>query len=195
MSTIQQMYCTHCTHGSSALERRQGELAARMLGYSVRAGSLEGEALRQAYRQVERYVSYHLPRDAPAEEKLRLTAASAPQRLIFIPAAGTWQVIGLVSYRQRDTEGRPGSYFAHLLCRELREAGEAWTLVDALRLWKAPGWVVEDSPDHPFVLPAIADLDSMLGGEPARIDDRRCWPSCRATTGHSALICPIVGAI
>ncbi len=172
MSTIQQMYCTHCTHGSSALERRQGELAARMLGYSVRAGSLEGETLRQVYRQVERYVSYHLPRDAPAEEKLRLSAASAPQRLIFIPAAGTWQVIGLVSYRPRDTEGRPGSYFAHLLCRELREANEAWTLVDALRLWKAPGWVVEDSPDHPFVLPAVADLDSMLGGEPARIDDR-----------------------
>ena len=55
MSVIQQMYCTHCTHGSSALERRQGDLAARMLGYSVRAGSLEGDALRQIYRQVEHF--------------------------------------------------------------------------------------------------------------------------------------------
>jgi hypothetical protein len=143
-----------------------------MLGYSVRAGSLDGETLRQAYRQVERHVSYHLPHDTPGEEKLRLTAVSAPRRLIFIPAAGTWQVIGQVCYRQRDTEGRPGSYFAHLLFREVVEGNESWTLIDALRLWKAPGWIVEDSPDHPFVLPAIPDLDSMLAGESAQIDDR-----------------------
>ncbi len=172
MNSIQQMYCTHCTHGSSALERCQGELAARMLGYSVRAGSLDSEALRQAYRQVERHISYHLPRDAPAEDKLRLTAATAPQRLIFIPAAGTWEVIGLVSYRQRDTEGRPGSYFAHLVCRQAAEGHDSWTLLDALRLWKAPGWVVEDSPEHPFVLPAIPAIDCLLDGEPPRIGDR-----------------------
>ena len=134
MSAIQQIYCTHCTHGSSALERRQGELAARMLGYSVRAGSLEGDALRQVYRQVERYVSYHLPHDTPGEQKLQFTAATAPRRLIFIPAAGSWQVIGHVCYRQRDTEGRPGSYFAHLLCREVGDPGQSWTLLDALRL-------------------------------------------------------------
>ncbi len=172
MSAIQQIYCTHCTHGSSALERRQGELAARMLGYSVRAGSLEGDALRQVYRQVERYVSYHLPHDTPGEQKLQLTAATAPRRLIFIPAAGLWQVIGHVCYRQRDTEGRPGSYFAHLLCREVGEAGQSWTLLDALRLWGAPGWVTGDSAEHGFVLPTLDHLDSLLGGVPARIDDQ-----------------------
>jgi len=171
MSAIQQIYCTHCTHGSSALERRQGELAARMLGYSVRAGSLEGDALRQVYRQVERYVSYHLPHDTPGEQKLQLTAATAPRRLIFIPATGSWQVIGHVCYRQRDTEGRPGSYFAHLLCREVGDSGQSWTLVDALRLWGAPGWVTGDSAEHGFVLPALDRMDSMLGGEAARIDD------------------------
>ncbi len=172
MNAIQQLYCTHCTHGSSALERRQGELAARMLGYTVRAGSLEGEPLRQLYRQIERYVSYHLPRDTPSEEKLQLTAASAPHRLIFIPAAGAWQVIGQVCYRQRDTEGRPGSYFAHLLCRETGPNDRRWTLLDALRLWNAPGWTIEDADDHPFVLPKVPDLDSMLGGAPPRINDR-----------------------
>lgn len=172
MNPIQQLYCTHCTHGSSALEQRQGELAARMLGYSVRAGSLEGEPLRQLYRQIERYVSYHLPRDTPSEEKLQLTAASAPHRLIFIPAAGAWQVIGQVCYRQRDTEGRPGSYFAHLLCREAGPNDQRWTLLDALRLWNAPGWTIEDADDHPFLLPQVPDLDSMLGDASPRIGDR-----------------------
>ena len=171
MSIIQQMYCTHCTHGSSALERRQGELAARMLGYSVRASSLEGDTLRQVYRQVERYVSYHLPKDTPGEQKLQLTAATAPQKLIFIPAAGAWQVIGQVCYRQRDTEGRPGSYFAHLLCRETDSKGEPWTLLDALKLWQAPHWVTADSDDHPFVLPSLDHLDSLHGGKATQVDD------------------------
>ena len=166
------MYCTHCTHGSSALERRQGELAARMLGYSVRASSLEGDALRQAYRQVERYVSYHLPKDTPGELKLQLTATTAPTRLIFVPSAGSWQIIGQVCYRGRDTEGRPGSYFAHLLCRQTDSEGEPWTLLDALQLWQAPNWVTEDSTDHPFVLPTLEGLDSMRGGRSPRIDDR-----------------------
>ena len=171
MSVIHQMYCTHCTHGSSALERRQGEISSRMLGYSVRASSLEGDALRQAYRQVERYVSYHLPKDTPGEQKLQLTAATAPQRLVFIPTAGTWQVIAHVCYRQRDTEGRPGSYFAHLLCREAG-AQKPWTLLDALRLWQAPQWVTEDSADHPFVLPPLDGLDSLLDQGKPLIDDR-----------------------
>ncbi len=166
------MYCTHCTHGSSALERRQGELAARMLGYSVRASSLEGDALKQVHRQVERYVSYHLPKDTPGEQKLQLTASTAPQRLIFIPAAGTWQVIGQVCYRQRDTEGRPGSYFAHLLCRETDSKNEPWTLLDALRLWQAPQWVTEDSPDHPFVLPSLESLDSLHTDKSTHVGDR-----------------------
>lgn len=171
MSLIHQLYCTHCTHGSSALERSQGEMAARMLGYSVRAGSLEGDRLRQLYRQVERYISYHLPRDTPGHAKLEWTAAAAPRRLVFIPSAGRLQVIALVSYRQRDSAGRPGSYFAHVLCREPRPAESAWTAADALRLWNAPGWVAEDAAEHPFVLPALARADSLLGGASPAIDD------------------------
>ena len=70
MSKIHQIYCTHCTHASSALERREGEIAHRMLGYSARAGSLSGQELRNVYRQIERHIYYYLPRDTPAEEKL-----------------------------------------------------------------------------------------------------------------------------
>ncbi|MDD4269814.1 MAG: hypothetical protein GXY25_10865 [Pirellulaceae bacterium] len=171
MSLIHQLYCTHCTHGSSALERSQGEMAARMLGYSVRAGSLEGERLRRLYRQVERYISYHLPRDTPGQAKLEWTAAAAPRRLVFIPSAGRLQVIALVSYRQRDSAGRPGSYFAHVLCREPQPTESAWTAAEALRLWNAPGWVAEDAAEHPFVLPALARADLLLGGASPAIDD------------------------
>ncbi len=96
MSAIHQIYCTHCTHGSSALERREGELAHRMLGYSARAGSLELRELRQYYRQIERYAHYYLPRDTPGEEKLRLRAATAPRRLAYHPSAGGLQAIAQV---------------------------------------------------------------------------------------------------
>ena len=118
MSTIRQMYCTHCTHGTSALERREGELAQRIFGYTVRAGSQEAGELRKTYRQVEPYIYYYLPRDTPSEEKLRLSAGTAPRRLFFTPSAGGLQLVGQVCYRQTDSEGRPGSYFAHLLFQE-----------------------------------------------------------------------------
>ncbi|HEV3023163.1 MAG TPA: hypothetical protein VGX76_11880, partial [Pirellulales bacterium] len=64
MKPIHQIYCTHCTYGSSALEQREGELADRVLGYSARAGSLERNALRGYYRQVERFLYYYLPSDS-----------------------------------------------------------------------------------------------------------------------------------
>ena len=139
MSIIQQIYCTHCTHGSSALERREGDLAHRMLGYSARAGSLEAQELRKCYRQLERYAYYYLPRDTPGEEKLRLIAASAPRRLIFFPSTSGLQVAGQVCYRQTDTEGRPGSYFAHVLFQDEQNGLGRWSPVDCLKLWNARG--------------------------------------------------------
>ena len=86
MSTIRQMYCTHCTHGTSALERREGELAQRIFGYTVRAGSQEAGELRKTYRQVEPYIYYYLPRDTPSEEKLR--SRPAPPRGDSLHALG-----------------------------------------------------------------------------------------------------------
>ena len=171
MSMIHQIYCTHCTHGSSALERREGELRDRMLGYSARAGSLEARDLRRYYRQIERYVSYYLPRDTPSEEKLRLTASSAPRRLVYHPSAGGLSVIGQVCYRQTDTEGRPGSYFAHVLFREEKGTEPPWSQLDCLKLWGATGWVEEDSPQIPFLLQPLDSLDQMLERRRPAVDD------------------------
>jgi len=171
VSTIHQIYCTHCTHGSSALERREGELADRMLGYSARAGSLESRDLRQYYRQIERYAHYYLPRDTPGEEKLRLTASTAPRRLVYHPSAGGLQVVGQVCYRQTDTEGRPGSYFAHVLFRDEKDGQRPWSQLDCLKLWGATGWVEEDSPHIPYLLRPLGSLDEMLDGRRAAIDD------------------------
>jgi len=171
VSTIHQIYCTHCTHGTSALSAAEGELQDRMLGYSARAGSLEHALLRRYYRQIERYVYYYLPRDTPSEEKLRLTASTAPRRLVFYPSAGGLQVIGQVCYRQTDTEGRPGSYFAHVLFRDENDGARPWSQLDCLKLWAAPGWVEEDSLHHPFLLQPLASLDQMLAGRRPAIDD------------------------
>jgi len=106
---IHQLIATHCTYGTSALERRKGEDADRVLGYSVRASPLEGGALAGWYRKIERLLYYYLPRDAAAEAKRQLTAASAPKRLIYVPAIDDLEVLVQVCYRPTDTAGRTGS--------------------------------------------------------------------------------------
>jgi len=169
MNTVQQMFCTHCTHGSSALEQRDGELAERTFGYSVRAGSLEGDILRKCYQQVEPLVYYHLPRDTPDEQKLQLTATAAPRRFFFARSADGLQVCGHVCYRAMDSEGRPGSYFAHLLLNE--DATTAWDVTEILRLWGAPGWVTQDGSEIGFKLEPLGSSTDLLQGGPSAIDD------------------------
>ena len=107
MNKIHQIYCTHCTHGNSALQRQQGELADRVLGYSARAGSPNAARLRQYYQQIERYVYYYLPRDTPSDEKLNLVASTAPRRLLYLPSAGGIRMVAQVCYRATDTQGVP----------------------------------------------------------------------------------------
>lgn len=170
--TIHQVYCTHCTHGSSALERGQGELASRMLGYSVRAGSLEGDPMRKFYKRLEDTLYYHLPRDVRGEEKLHLSAQTAPRRFFFVPATDGLQVLGLVCYRATDCEGRPESYFAHLLFEEVNDQTPRWSALDCLKLWDAPGWMTEDSPSFSYVLPTLESLDEMLAGQEPVLSDR-----------------------
>jgi hypothetical protein len=172
VSAIHQIYCTHCTYGSSALERREGELARRTLGYSARAGSLDAAELRKAYRLFERYLYYYLPRDTPAEEKLLLTASTAPRRLVYLPEVGGLQIVGQVCYRPTDSEGRPGSYFAHVLLRDAADGGPHWPALTCLRLWQAAGWTEEDSPAIAFLLPALKSVDDMLQGKRAAVGDR-----------------------
>ena len=130
MSQVQQLYCTHCTHGTSALDRSREDLANKVLGYSARAGSLQDiDELHRYYRQVERYLYYALPEGTPGEQKLKLTAesAGAPQRLVYCPSISGLQMLGQVCYRQKDVEGRPGSYFAHVLAAPMDANGQNWT--------------------------------------------------------------------
>ena len=181
MSPIQQIYCTHCTYGTSALEQREGELAERVLGYSARASSLERTELRNYYRQVERFLYYYLPTDTPAEEKLRLDAAQAPRRLFYSPAIGEIQVLGQISYRQQDTAGRPGSYFGHVLFGP-RET--PWSLLDCLQLWGAP-WADEDSPDLPPKLPELQTLGELLQQGAPAIDDKLLWTFLNTPQGEA----------
>lgn len=166
--SIQQVYCTHCTYGTSALEQREGELADRVLGYSARAGSLERNELKSDYRAIERFLYYYLPSDTPPEEKQRLDAASAPRRLFFCPSMGKLQMVGQVAYRQYDTAGRLGSYFAHVLFGD--RSAEAWSALDCLRLWDAP-WVQEDSSNHPYKLPPLERPDGLWAGASPAIGD------------------------
>jgi hypothetical protein len=168
---LQQIYCTHCTYGSSALERREDELAGRMVGYSARAGSLGGAPLRSVYRQLEGYVYYYLPHDTPADAKQQLTAAAAPRRLVYVPNLRGLRMAGQVCYRTTDSEGRPGSYFAHLAFEEDRGPASALSALEALRLWRAGGWVEEDDPTLPFDLPPLKGPASLLAGRRPVLED------------------------
>ena len=71
-----------------------------------------------------------------------------------------------------DTEGRPGSYFAHVLFRDEQQQKTPWPVLDCLKLWAAPGWVCEDSPAIPFLLRPLQSLDEIRAGQPFAVDDR-----------------------
>lgn len=112
---IHQFYFTHCTYASSALERKSGEVGPHPLGYSVRAASVQGPALREIFRRLEHYVYYYLPTDTPAQEKESCTDVNSPKRLVFLPETDFGPVLMRLAYRPKDTAGRIGSYFCHVL--------------------------------------------------------------------------------
>ena len=86
---IHQIYATHCTYGTSAIERRRGEMADQVKGYSARASSLPPEELAAVYRAIEPFVYYYLPDDFPADEKPYYSPRLAPRRLVYFPSVST----------------------------------------------------------------------------------------------------------
>lgn len=131
------LYCTHTTFAESVLEDASGEAGAKVLGYSVRASSLdERTEVRNIFRTIERFLSYELPCDTPAADKEHLDAASAPRRLFFVPSCGQFQIFGQICYRSHDTAGRPGSYFADVLVAPLDEHVPV-SARDCIQLWAA----------------------------------------------------------
>lgn len=167
---IQQLLLTHCTYGTSALERKKGEMARHPLGYSVRSASLEGERLRELFRRLEHYVYYYLPVDIAAEEREFQTAQTAPCRWVYLPTTECGPVLLNVAYRPRDTADRVGSYFAHGLVGEKKGGGE--DLEKILALWKAPSWIWEDGDFLDYDMPTLAKLDEMLEGKEPALQER-----------------------
>lgn len=174
MSNIHHLLCTHCTFGSSALENdHSAEATGRVLGYSVRASSIEDRsALREEFRAVERLLSYDLPLDSSAEHRKRLTSLTAPVRLCFMPDVSGRQVVGQLAFRPFDTAGRPGSYFAHLLVSPTATA-TSWSVIDCLRLWGrkddagVKGWCNADREAGFKELTALPSLDAWHGRQRA----------------------------
>ncbi|MDO4571065.1 MAG: hypothetical protein Q4D38_11815, partial [Planctomycetia bacterium] len=174
---IQQLYITHCTRATSALERKQGEMNDAPLGYSVRSASIQGTALRDVYRRLERYVYYYLPDDTPAQDREFLTSKTAPIRLVCLPEADFGSLALNVAYRPKDTAGRIGSYFAHAVAvsKNAQNAQNEKTPLDpaaVLKTWGASAWVLEDAPFLSYDIPPLVSLDELSAHSATFIDDR-----------------------
>jgi hypothetical protein len=176
MSIIHQLYATHCTYGTSAIERRTtGDSRDRVLGYSARASSFSESGLRQHFRTIERLLYYYLPKETPAAKKESLTPETAPHRLFFSPALPGLQALGCISYRPTDCAGRVGSYFAHVLIAETAEQDQPWDIIECLQRWNSPGWVKEDNASLPYDLPTLPTLSALCGSTPPAVDERVLW--------------------
>ena len=196
MREIEQIYATHCTYHSSALERRDGD--TRVLGYSARASTLSREELRRRYRSIERFLYYYLPPDVPVDQKPNLTPqgdfkdGGAPQRLFFCPSLAGVQVLGQVSYRARDCAQRVGSYFAHVLTSEIAPQEAPWSILECLQLWGASGWMNADDERFPWELPnrlqQLADLRAPVSPpgppSPALVDDHVLFSFLNTPAGN-----------
>lgn len=152
MSSLQQLYCTHCTYGTSALRREKGELANEPLGYSVRAASLAGNPLRVAYSRVEAYLHYSLPQGSELGPEAP-DRPSPPKRLFLARLENGTDLLGQVCYRETDTTGRQGSYFSHVFLSEPSNGGRLSEL-GSLRLWGSAIWQEGDSSELSFDLPS-----------------------------------------
>lgn len=162
MSVIHQLYCTHCTYRTSALHRRDDSIGDQVFEYSTRAGSVPREKSHDVFRLIEPALYFHLPGDTPQTEFMRFTANTAPRRLFFLPAISGTRVVAHVCYRQTDTRGRPGSYFAHVFSSE-NKSGANWSALDAIMLWGSPNWVTEDSANLPDKLDPVESLTTIPG--------------------------------
>lgn len=169
MSVIHQLYCTHCTYRTSALHRREDSIGDQVFEYSTRAGSVPREKSHDVFRLIESVLYFHLPGDTPQTEFMRFTANTSPRRLFFLPAISGTRVVAHVCYRQTDTRGRPGSYFAHVFSSE-NKSGATWSALDAIMLWGSPHWITEDSANHPYDLPAVESLTT-IPGHGAHVND------------------------
>lgn len=156
---VDQLYCTHCTYSTAALHRREGEAGKQVFEESTRAGSVARERSHDVYTRFASCVVFHVPGDMPSELMVHHTARSLPlRRMIYLPSVGGYRLLAQVCFRQQDTRGRPGAYFAHVLIQDMKEFPVAWSPLECLELWGAKQWVIEDGPDLPFDLSPFKTL-------------------------------------
>ena len=167
---IHQLYCTHCTYGTSALHRNEGQIAQQVFEYSTRAGSVPRERSHDYFRRIEPVMFFHMPGDAPSSELLRQTADSIRwKRLLYFPAIDGLRMAAHICHRQTDTRGRPGSYFAHVLFSEM--AATDGSARDVAQLWGCPAWFRADGPHLNPDLPTISSLNELHSDSPPLISD------------------------
>lgn len=143
-TTINQLYCTHCTYGTSALHRHTGNVRTQPFEYSTRAGSVEKSISHQTFQRFEQQFFRGIPMagDAPVDVRRRDATGAPWRRLVYSPSVDGLHLLANVCYRTTDTAGRLGSYFAHVLIQEASEG--PWNPVDCLKLWGAPFWTTAD---------------------------------------------------
>ena len=179
MTAMHQLYCTHCTHGTSALAREQGPVADEPLGYSVRAASLSGSKLRETFGRVEPYLHYKLPPSSATGAVLE-----TPKRLFLTRLHDGTDLLGQVSYRDTDTTGRPGSYFAHLLVSDHPQDGKRLSELECLQCWGSGFWQIADSPEFSFDLLPLDNLAELQPDEDSYVSESLLWEFLNTTAGN-----------
>ncbi|MCY2964512.1 MAG: hypothetical protein NT069_12905, partial [Planctomycetota bacterium] len=161
---IEQLYATHCTLATASQHRTTGPRGEEVFEYSARSASVPGNRAHELFQCVEMSVKFALPSDAPSSKKLEYTAENCPwRRLSYFPNLSGKRSASHSVYRQKDTRGRPGSYFAHALLTPNREESDAFGPLDVLQLWKSPEWVLQDDASLPHDLPPPKPLAEWTG--------------------------------
>ncbi|MDB5387540.1 MAG: hypothetical protein JWM11_3186, partial [Planctomycetaceae bacterium] len=170
---LDQLYCTHCTFRTSALHRREGASGDQVFEETARAGSIPREKSHDVYSRFGSNLLFHVPGDMPAEKMITHTAHTLPlRRMVYLPSVGGYRLLGQVCFRQKDTRGRPGASFSHVVIQDLKEFPTPWSVLDCLRLWGSKKWVIEDRPDLQQDLPHFGDLKEFDPGFKPPINDQ-----------------------
>ncbi len=178
---IHQLYCTHCTYGTAAQHRHTGNVRNQPFEYSTRATSGDMAKAHETFQKFEKQFFRGIPMAGDAIVEIRrMSANEAPWRkLMFLPSVEGMQVLAHVCYRTKDTSGRLGSYFAHVLVQELAEGERPWNPAECLKLWGAKWETVDrevsdassDAARDSFQLEPRASLDDRDFGYECRVND------------------------
>ncbi len=167
---VEQVYVTHCLQTDSVRNHA---------GFSIRAASTDDPGL---HKFAFDYPAYELPMDMWSANP---RPDQAPVRLAVVSGPGEATALIHSAYVEKDTVGRTGSYFTHvLLCDGL-------TLAEALQTWGSPEWKTSYPQGAKKELPPLTRLPApgpvseqaltaFLGGAATGTDQRLAAATCPA---------------